>query len=65
VDAYYEKGLNLWDHAAGGLIAAEAGLLVTGLAGVPPGPDLLVAVPPGIQRALHDALVAFDAAGGP
>ena len=33
VDAYFEKGLNAWDHAAGGLIAAEAGLLVTGLRG--------------------------------
>ncbi len=65
VDAYFEKGLNLWDHAAGGLVAAEAGLLVTGLAGAPPGPDLLLAAPPGIHRALHDALVAFDAAGGP
>ncbi len=33
VDAYFEKGLNAWDHAAGGLIATEAGLLVTGLRG--------------------------------
>ncbi len=65
VDAFYEKGLNVWDHAAGGLVAAEAGLLVTGLAGAPPGPDLLLAAPPGIHAALHDALVAFDAAGGP
>jgi myo-inositol-1(or 4)-monophosphatase len=65
VDAYFEKGLNLWDHAAGGLIAAEAGLLVPGLAGAPPGPDLVLAAPPGIHRALHDALVDFDAAGGP
>jgi myo-inositol-1(or 4)-monophosphatase len=65
VDAYYEKGLNLWDHAAGGLIAAEAGLLVTGLAGAPAGPDLLLAAPPGIHRELHDALAAFDAPGGP
>jgi myo-inositol-1(or 4)-monophosphatase len=65
VDAYFEKGLNLWDHAAGGLIAAEAGLLVTGLRGAPPGPDLVLAAPPGIHRTLHDALVSFDAAGGP
>ena len=65
VDAYFEKGLNVWDHAAGGLIAAEAGLLVTGLAGAPPGPDLVLAAPPGIHAALHGALVAFDAAGGP
>jgi myo-inositol-1(or 4)-monophosphatase len=65
VDAYFEKGLNLWDHAAGGLVAREAGLVVSGLAGAPPGPDLLLAAPTGIYRALHDALVAFDAAGGP
>jgi myo-inositol-1(or 4)-monophosphatase len=65
VDAYFEKGLNLWDHAAGGLVAAEAGLLVTGLGGTPPGPDLVLAAPPGIHGALHDALVGYDAAGGP
>ncbi|MGI5215942.1 inositol monophosphatase family protein, partial [Plantactinospora sp. CA-290183] len=35
VDAYYEKGLNLWDHAAGGLVATEAGLRVDGLSGAP------------------------------
>lgn len=35
IDAYYELHLNPWDHAAGGLVAAEAGLLVTGLPGTP------------------------------
>jgi fructose-1,6-bisphosphatase/inositol monophosphatase family enzyme len=25
VDAFYEEGLNLWDYAAGCLIASEAG----------------------------------------
>jgi myo-inositol-1(or 4)-monophosphatase len=65
VDAYFEKGLNLWDHAAGGLVAAEAGLTVSGLAGAPPGPDLVLAAPAGIYRELHDTLVGLDAAGGP
>jgi len=65
VDAYFEKGLNAWDHAAGGLVAAEAGLRVSGLDGAPAGPDLLVAAPPAIFGALHDALVELDAAGGP
>ena len=38
VDAYYERGVNLWDIAAGGLIAAEAGARVTGLHGRPAEP---------------------------
>ena len=33
VDAYYELDLKPWDHAAGALIAAEAGLVVAGLSG--------------------------------
>jgi myo-inositol-1(or 4)-monophosphatase len=65
LDVYYEKGLNIWDHAAGGLVAAEAGLRVTGLAGAPPGPDLVIAAPPALYDALHARLVALDAAGGP
>ena len=65
VDAYFEKGLNPWDHAAGGLVATEAGLLVSGLAGRPAGADMVVAAPPAIFAALHDALVELAAAGGP
>jgi myo-inositol-1(or 4)-monophosphatase len=65
IDAYYEKGLNLWDHAAGGLIATEAGLIVAGLSGEPAGGRMLVAAPPALFRPLHEALVELDAAGGP
>lgn len=65
VDAYFEKGLNPWDHAAGGLVATEAGLLVSGLDGAPAGADMLVAAPPAIFTALHDALVELAAADGP
>ena len=65
VDAYFEKGLNPWDHAAGGLVAAEAGLVVSGLAGAPAGPDMVIAAPPALHGALHDLLVELDAAGGP
>jgi myo-inositol-1(or 4)-monophosphatase len=36
LDAYFEAGLNLWDHAAGGLVAAEAGCVASGLRGQPP-----------------------------
>lgn len=65
LDAYFEKGLGAWDHAAGGLIAAEAGLIVSGLAGAAPGPDMVLAAPPAIHPGLHDLLVRLDAAGGP
>jgi myo-inositol-1(or 4)-monophosphatase len=64
VDAYYEKGLNAWDQAAGGLVATEAGLRVTGLAGAPPGPAMVLAAPPALYDELHDLLVGLDAAGG-
>lgn len=65
VDAYYEKGLNAWDHAAGGLVAREAGLIVSGLRGAPPSAAMVVAAPPAIYQRLHDLLVELDADGGP
>ena len=65
LDAYFEKGLNPWDHSAGGLIAAEAGLVVTGLRGEPADSRMLVAAPPAIFGPLHDLLVELDADGGP
>ena len=65
LDAYYERGLNPWDHAAGGLIAREAGLLVTGLDGAAAGSDLVIAAPPALHDELNGRLSALDAAGGP
>ena len=44
VDAYYELDLNPWDHAAGALVAAEAGAVVTGLSGGPVGDPMVIAV---------------------
>ena len=61
VDGYYERGLQPWDHAAAGLVAAEAGAVVSGLAGRPAGEDLLVAAGPALFPALHDALLALGA----
>lgn len=54
VDAYYERGLKAWDFAAAVLVATEAGVVVTGFAGGPPGPDGLLAAGP----ALHPVLGA-------
>jgi myo-inositol-1(or 4)-monophosphatase len=63
LDAYYERGLNPWDGAAGGLVAQEAGVLVTGLRGEPAGEAMTLAAPPALHGALHDRLVALGADG--
>ncbi len=54
VDAYVEQGLKPWDRAAGALIAAEAGAVVTGLDGGPADERLVVACSP----ELHPELLA-------
>lgn len=60
VDAYYERGVNYWDWAAGGLIAAEAGARVGGLDGRAAGPELTIAAGPGLFGELHDLLRSLD-----
>lgn len=52
LDAYYERGLNPWDHAAGVLIAREAGALVLGPDGQQPDHRLVLAAAPALARAL-------------
>ncbi len=52
VDAYYERDLNPWDHAAGALVAAEAGVVVTGLGGRPFAQPMAVAAAPTIAADL-------------
>ena len=59
LDAYYERGLNHWDFAAGGLIAAEAGAQVAGLEGQPAGPGMTLAAGPGLFGDLHDVLAGL------
>jgi myo-inositol-1(or 4)-monophosphatase len=58
VDAYYERGLNYWDYAAGALIAAEAGAVVGGLSG-PIGESMAVAAPAALFEELSAALTAL------
>lgn len=60
VDGYYEAGLNPWDRAAGGLIAREAGIVMTGLHG-DDASGFFVAGAPGVVHALRDALRALRA----
>jgi myo-inositol-1(or 4)-monophosphatase len=55
LDGYYERGVNAWDHAAGELIAREAGAISSGLFGNPIGNDMIVVANP----AIHSELVAI------
>ncbi|WP_308466134.1 inositol monophosphatase family protein [Rathayibacter soli] len=56
LDAYYEKGLKPWDHAAGALVAAEAGARVAGMHGVPASRALIIAAEPGLFDQLEPIL---------
>jgi myo-inositol-1(or 4)-monophosphatase len=56
IDAYYERGLNVWDHAAGALIAREAGARVAGVGGGVESKALIVAAAPGLYEELAAAL---------
>ena len=56
LDAFYEHGLQVWDHAAGALIAAEAGARVFLPAPDVNGAGLVVAAAPGIADELMAAL---------
>ena len=46
LDAYYERDTKPWDHAAGALIAREAGAHVAGAKGAPEGQDFILAAHP-------------------
>ena len=59
VDAFYERGLNYWDYAAGGLIATEAGARLGGLAGGPASPELAIAAEPVLFGQLHGLLAGL------
>ncbi|MET1018198.1 MAG: inositol monophosphatase family protein [Leifsonia flava] len=61
LDGYYERGLNPWDHAAGALIAQEAGARVEGLHGTAASSDFTLATAPGLFDALHEMLLEAGA----
>jgi myo-inositol-1(or 4)-monophosphatase len=60
VDAFYERGVNYWDFAAGGLVATEAGARLGGLAGRPASPEMTLAAEPGLFGALSELLASLD-----
>jgi myo-inositol-1(or 4)-monophosphatase len=60
IDAFYERGVNYWDWAAGGLIATEAGARLGGLHGKPANTGLTIAAEPALFGQLHDLLASLD-----
>lgn len=67
LDAYYERGLQPWDYAAGALIARESGASVLGRAGGRAGESMLIAAAPGLaaelQSEIEEACAALAAEG--
>ena len=53
IDGYFESALKEWDLAAGGLIATEAGAVLSGRAGGEPNGELVICA----GAALHAALL--------
>lgn len=56
LDLYYERGLNPWDHAAGALIAREAGARVGGFGGARESRDLILACAPDLYDTFEPLL---------
>ena len=60
LDAFFERGLQPWDFAAGALVAAEAGAVVSDLANGPPSTDIVVASAPSIAAEFRRLLAAAE-----
>ena len=60
LDAFFERGLNYWDFAAGGLIAREAGAVVGGLCGRAESTSMAVAAGPELYRQLDIFLTRLN-----
>jgi myo-inositol-1(or 4)-monophosphatase len=57
-DAYFERGVNHWDVAAGRLLCERAGLALRTLPPAPPAGAGLLVAPPGMADALVAALTS-------
>lgn len=57
LNAYFERTLSPWDHAAGALIAREAGARVSGLNGEAPSKRFIIAAEPSVADRLEARLI--------
>jgi myo-inositol-1(or 4)-monophosphatase len=56
-NAYFERTLSPWDHAAGAIIAREAGAVVTGFGDAAPSRDFILAAEPVLAALLEPLLI--------
>ncbi|MEJ3405444.1 inositol monophosphatase family protein [Rathayibacter sp. YIM 133350] len=61
LDAHFERGLNAWDHAAGALIAREAGARVGGFRGAAESKAMTIAAESELFEALERLLIESGA----
>lgn len=61
LDAYFERGVNLWDYAAGALIAQESGALISGLNGAPASSEFILVANPNLHGQLDSLLTSCSA----
>ena len=58
LDGYFERGTKPWDHAAGSLVAREAGAKVGGLAGNAEGEAMIIATNPHLYPQIEKLLTS-------
>jgi myo-inositol-1(or 4)-monophosphatase len=56
-NAYFERTLSPWDHAAGAIIAREAGAVVKGFGDAAPSRDFILAAEPALAARLEPLLI--------
>jgi myo-inositol-1(or 4)-monophosphatase len=61
LDAYFERGLSWWDLAAGGLVATEAGAVLSSLDGGPVSAGSVLAAPPPLATPLRELVSSLSA----
>lgn len=65
LDAYYERGVNVWDVAAATLVLTEAGGALRGLRGAPAGGAMVVGAAPPLLEQLCEVLGQLKADSDP
>jgi len=65
LDAFFERTLSPWDHAAGAVIAREAGAIVKGRGDAAPSRDFILAAEPALVALLEAELLALGVADAP